>query len=117
MTVTTSERKTGVKHAEVITARLIQDDRGWLRLAVRKGAEPAVNAGHRLSELFLEREWDERSVLANSSRTIVRAELNSQLHGPDDLDEHARCEAPLLADGATNCAAGRLFGQGLGEGA
>jgi hypothetical protein len=28
-----SERKTGVKHAEVITARLVQDDRGWLRLA------------------------------------------------------------------------------------
>jgi hypothetical protein len=31
--VSTSERKTGVKHAEVITARLVQDDRGWLRLA------------------------------------------------------------------------------------
>jgi hypothetical protein len=32
--VTTSERKTGlVKHAEVITARLVQDERGWLRLA------------------------------------------------------------------------------------
>jgi len=29
-----SERKTGVKHAEVITARLVQDERGWLRLAV-----------------------------------------------------------------------------------
>ena len=28
-----SERKTGVKHAEVITARLLQDERGWLRLA------------------------------------------------------------------------------------
>jgi hypothetical protein len=28
-----SERKTGVKHAEVITARLVQDERGWLRLA------------------------------------------------------------------------------------
>jgi hypothetical protein len=25
----TPERKTGVKHAEVITARLVQDDRGW----------------------------------------------------------------------------------------
>jgi len=23
----------GVKHAEVITARLVQDERGWLRLA------------------------------------------------------------------------------------
>ena len=32
-TVITSERKTGVKHAEVITARLLQDERGWLRLA------------------------------------------------------------------------------------
>jgi hypothetical protein len=31
--VTTSERKTGVKRAELITARLLQDDRGWLRLA------------------------------------------------------------------------------------
>jgi hypothetical protein len=29
----TSERKTGVKHAEVVTARLVQDERGWLRLA------------------------------------------------------------------------------------
>ena len=28
-----SERKTGVKHAEVITARLNQDERGWLRFA------------------------------------------------------------------------------------
>jgi len=28
-----TERKTGVKHAEVITARFIQDERGWLRLA------------------------------------------------------------------------------------
>jgi hypothetical protein len=32
-TVITSERKTGVKHAEVVTARLVQDGRGWLRLA------------------------------------------------------------------------------------
>jgi hypothetical protein len=31
--VTTSERKTGVKHADVVTARLVQDERGWLRLA------------------------------------------------------------------------------------
>jgi hypothetical protein len=31
--VSTSERKTGVKRAEVITARLVQDERGWLRLA------------------------------------------------------------------------------------
>src|SRR2546427_133056 len=30
---TTSERKTRVKHAEVITARLVRDERGWLRLA------------------------------------------------------------------------------------
>jgi hypothetical protein len=29
----TSERKTGVKHAEVVTARLVQNERGWLRLA------------------------------------------------------------------------------------
>jgi hypothetical protein len=28
-----AERKTGVKRAEVITARLVQDERGWLRLA------------------------------------------------------------------------------------
>jgi len=28
-----TERKTGVKHAEVVTARLVQDERGWLRLA------------------------------------------------------------------------------------
>jgi len=28
-----TERKTGVKHAEVVTARLAQDERGWLRLA------------------------------------------------------------------------------------
>ena len=28
-----TERKTGVKRAEVITARLVQDERGWLRLA------------------------------------------------------------------------------------
>jgi hypothetical protein len=28
-----SERKTGVKHAEVITARVVQDARRWLRLA------------------------------------------------------------------------------------
>ncbi len=31
--LTTSERKTGVKHAEVVTTRLVQDERGWLRLA------------------------------------------------------------------------------------
>ncbi len=31
--VTSSERKTRVKHAEVVTARLVQDERGWLRLA------------------------------------------------------------------------------------
>jgi hypothetical protein len=28
-----TERKTGVKHADVVTARLVQDERGWLRLA------------------------------------------------------------------------------------
>jgi hypothetical protein len=28
-----TERKTGGQHAEVITARLVQDERGWLRLA------------------------------------------------------------------------------------
>src|SRR5207245_1804277 len=28
-----SERKTGVKHAEVVTTRLVQDEGGWLRLA------------------------------------------------------------------------------------
>jgi len=28
-----TEWKTGVKHAEVITARLAQDERGWLRMA------------------------------------------------------------------------------------
>src|SRR5213594_692015 len=28
-----SERKTGVKRAEVITVRLLQEDRGWLRMA------------------------------------------------------------------------------------
>jgi len=27
------ERKTGVKHVEVVTVRLVQDERGWLRLA------------------------------------------------------------------------------------
>ena len=27
-----AERKTGVKHAEVITARLVRDEGGWLRL-------------------------------------------------------------------------------------
>jgi hypothetical protein len=27
------ERKTGVKHAELITVQLVQDERGWLRLA------------------------------------------------------------------------------------
>ncbi len=27
------ERKTGVKHAEVVTTPLVQDERGWLRLA------------------------------------------------------------------------------------
>jgi predicted RNA methylase len=27
------ERKTGVKRAEVVTTRLVQDERGWLRLA------------------------------------------------------------------------------------
>ena len=31
--VSASERKTGVKYAEVITTRLLQDERGWLRLA------------------------------------------------------------------------------------
>ncbi len=31
--VTTSERKTGVKRAEVVTGGLVQDERGWLRLA------------------------------------------------------------------------------------
>ncbi len=31
--VATSERKTGVKHAEVVTARLVLDEGGWLRLA------------------------------------------------------------------------------------
>jgi hypothetical protein len=29
----TTERKTGVKRAEVITARRVEDERGWLRLA------------------------------------------------------------------------------------
>ena len=29
----TSERKTVVKQAEVMTARLVQDERGWLQLA------------------------------------------------------------------------------------
>jgi len=29
-----TERKTGVKYAEVITARLLQDERAWLRFAV-----------------------------------------------------------------------------------
>jgi hypothetical protein len=33
LTSSTSERKTGVKHAEVVTARLVQDERGLLRLA------------------------------------------------------------------------------------
>lgn len=28
-----AERKTGVKLTEVVTARLFQDERGWLRLA------------------------------------------------------------------------------------
>ena len=28
-----TERKTGVKHAEVVTARLVLNERGWLRLA------------------------------------------------------------------------------------
>ncbi len=28
-----TERKTGVKRTEVVTARLVQDERGWLRLA------------------------------------------------------------------------------------
>jgi hypothetical protein len=28
-----SERKTGVKDTEVITVQLVQDERGWLRLA------------------------------------------------------------------------------------
>jgi len=32
-TVITSERKTGVKRAEVVTTQLDQDDREWLRLA------------------------------------------------------------------------------------
>ena len=27
-----TERKTGVKHAEVVTRRLVQDTRGWLRI-------------------------------------------------------------------------------------
>ena len=27
------ERKTGINHAEAITARLVPDERGWLRLA------------------------------------------------------------------------------------
>lgn len=27
------ERKTGIKHAEVVTARLVQEERGWLKLA------------------------------------------------------------------------------------
>jgi hypothetical protein len=30
--VSTSERKTGVKRAEVVTARLAPDERGWLQL-------------------------------------------------------------------------------------
>ena len=28
-----SERKTGVKHAQVVTAQLVRDERGWLWLA------------------------------------------------------------------------------------
>jgi len=28
-----AERKTGVKHAKVVTAQLVQDERGWLSLA------------------------------------------------------------------------------------
>ena len=28
-----AERKTGVKRADVITSRVVQDERGWLRLA------------------------------------------------------------------------------------
>ena len=31
--VSRSERKTGVKHTEVVTSQLVQDERGWLRLA------------------------------------------------------------------------------------
>ncbi len=31
--VVASERKTGINHADVVTARLVQDERGWLRLA------------------------------------------------------------------------------------
>jgi len=30
----TSERKTGLKHADVTTPRLVQDERGWLRPAI-----------------------------------------------------------------------------------
>lgn len=31
--VATPERKTGVYHADVVTVQLVQDERGWLRLA------------------------------------------------------------------------------------
>ena len=31
--VTTSVARRGIKRAEVVTARLVQDERGWLRLA------------------------------------------------------------------------------------
>lgn len=28
-----TERKTGLKHADVVTAKMVRDERGWLRLA------------------------------------------------------------------------------------
>jgi hypothetical protein len=31
--VSNSERKTGVKRAEVITAPVVRDERGWVRMA------------------------------------------------------------------------------------
>jgi hypothetical protein len=41
-----AERKTGVKHAEVITARLVRDERRWLRLAGEpRGVCSTVSAG------------------------------------------------------------------------
>jgi hypothetical protein len=33
MALSSTERKAGVKRAVVVTARLVRDERGWLRLA------------------------------------------------------------------------------------
>jgi len=44
-----------VKHEEVVTPRLVQDERGWLRLASQEGACPTRRRISEIGELWADR--------------------------------------------------------------